>query len=48
MSILTRKSRKQDPVEYEVTKTEDEWKQELPADRYRRATQGRYRAGMVR
>jgi len=33
--MLTRKSRRKDPVEYEVTKTEDEWKQELPADRYR-------------
>ena len=32
--MFTRKSRKKDPVEYEVTKTEDEWKQELPSDRY--------------
>ena len=32
--MLTRRKRKQDPVEYEVTKTDDEWKSELPADRY--------------
>ena len=33
--MLTRKTGKQDPaVEYEVTKTEDEWKTELPSDRY--------------
>jgi methionine-R-sulfoxide reductase len=33
--MFTRKATKQEsPVEYEVTKTEDEWKQELPADRY--------------
>jgi peptide-methionine (R)-S-oxide reductase len=32
--MLTRKSRKKDPVEYEVTKTEDEWRELLPRDRY--------------
>jgi methionine-R-sulfoxide reductase len=33
--MLTRKTRKQEPtVEYEVTKSEDEWKDELAADRY--------------
>jgi peptide-methionine (R)-S-oxide reductase len=29
------RKRKQDTVEYEIVKTEDEWKKELPADRYR-------------
>ena len=32
--MLTRKSRKKDPVEYEVTKTEDEWREQLPSERY--------------
>jgi len=32
--MFTRKKEAQDTVEFEVTKTEDEWKQELPADRY--------------
>jgi methionine-R-sulfoxide reductase len=30
--MFTRK--KEAPVDYEITKTEDEWRQELPADRY--------------
>ncbi len=33
--MFTRKREKQDPVEYEVTKTEDEWKAELSPARYR-------------
>src|ERR1700728_3780139 len=33
--MFTRKRGRQDTdVEYEITKTEDEWKEELPADRY--------------
>ena len=32
--MFTRKRGKQDTVEYEIVKTEDEWKKELPADRY--------------
>jgi peptide-methionine (R)-S-oxide reductase len=32
--MFTRKADKQDTTEYEVVKSDDEWKQELPADRY--------------
>jgi methionine-R-sulfoxide reductase len=32
--MFTRNKGKQDPVDYEITKTEDEWKQELPAERF--------------
>jgi peptide-methionine (R)-S-oxide reductase len=32
--MFRRKAGKQEQVEYEVTKTEEEWKAELPADRY--------------
>jgi len=33
--MFTRKRGKHDPVEYEIVKTEEEWKKELPPDRYR-------------
>ena len=33
--MFTRRKRAQDTVEYEIVKTEDEWKKELPPDRYR-------------
>src|ERR1700679_1337145 len=33
--MSTRRKRSQDTVEYEIVKTEDEWKKELPPDRYR-------------
>jgi peptide-methionine (R)-S-oxide reductase len=33
--MFTRRKRKQDTVEYEIVKTEDEWKKELPPERYR-------------
>ena len=32
--MFTRRTRTTDTIDYEVTKTEDEWKQELPSDRY--------------
>jgi methionine-R-sulfoxide reductase len=32
--MFTRKAEKQEPVEYEVVKTDDEWKEELSPDRY--------------
>ncbi len=33
--MFTRRKRKQDTVEYEIVKTEEEWKKELPPERYR-------------
>jgi len=33
--MFTRRKRKQDTVEYEIVKTEDEWKKELAPERYR-------------
>jgi peptide-methionine (R)-S-oxide reductase len=33
--MFTRRKGKQDTVAYEVVKTDDEWKQQLPSDRYR-------------
>jgi peptide-methionine (R)-S-oxide reductase len=32
--MFTRRSRTSDTVDYEVTKSDDEWRQELPSDRY--------------
>lgn len=32
--MFTRKKREKSTMEYEIAKTEDEWKKELPADRY--------------
>ena len=33
--MFTRRKRKRDGVEHEIVKTEEEWKKELPPDRYR-------------
>ena len=32
--MFTRRARTTDTIDYEVTKTDEEWKQELPSDRY--------------
>ena len=32
--MFTRKARTTDTIDYEVTKTDEEWRQELPSDRY--------------
>ncbi len=32
--MFTRKAHTTDTIDYEVTKTDEEWKQELPSDRY--------------
>ena len=45
--MFTRKKDKQDPVTYEITKTEDEWKARAVAGPLPGAPSGRHRAGMV-
>ena len=45
--MFTRKRAKQHPVEYEITKTEDEWKARALTGTLPGAPAGRHRAGLV-